>query len=94
MKFKLIIPLVFIFSYTAILGENIVQRLDRSVFYAALKSENVEEIDHELEVLKLAHSPEKEAFEGALLMKKAGLVKIPAEKLKFLNRGALNWKPN
>lgn len=89
MKFRLIFPLLFIFFCIAIQGKNILQKFDRSVFYAAIKSDKVEDINHELEILKSAPGSEKEAFEGTLLMKKAGLVKIPAEKLKLFKAGRI-----
>lgn len=89
MKFRFLFPLLFVLSYTAILGKNILQQFDRTVYYAALKSDKIEDIDRELEVLKSTHISEKDAFEGALLMKKAGLAKIPTEKLKLFKTGRI-----
>lgn len=63
------------------------QDFDRSAFYTALASANADGINRELTLLGAASIREKEAYEGALLMKKAGLVAIPAEKLKFFKAG-------
>ena len=47
------------------------------------------EINDELELLNSTSVSEKEAYEGALLMKKAGLAKIPVEKLKIFKKGRI-----
>jgi hypothetical protein len=58
---------------------------NRSLFYSVLSSESLEDVDHELTSLK--NSPEKKAFEGALLMKKSGLVSDPKDKLSLFKSG-------
>jgi hypothetical protein len=40
-------------------------------------------------LLNPASVPEKDAYEGALLIRKAGLVKLPAEKLKLFKKGRI-----
>jgi hypothetical protein len=61
--------------------------IDRSAFYAAISSDNVSSIDTQLDNLKAGSGNEKDAFEGALLMKKAGLVAKTSEKMRLFKAG-------
>ena len=81
--------LVFLFLFFS--GITIVQAqdFDRSFYYATMASGKIEDVNKQLELLHTSTISEKEAYEGALLMRKAGLVKIPAEKLKFFKRGRI-----
>lgn len=56
-------------------------------FYAALSSDNLASINAQLSVIKSSGVAEKEAYEGALLMKKAGLIKGAKEKLDLFKAG-------
>jgi len=58
-------------------------------FYAALKSGKMVEIDEQLELLTTTEISEKGAYEGVLLMRKAGLAKIPAERLRLFKKGRI-----
>lgn len=62
----------------------LIQKFDKSAFYDAMASGNITAIDNELDVVK-----GKEGYEGALLMRKAGLVKRPKEKLAFFKAGRI-----
>jgi hypothetical protein len=91
MKFTTMIVLLPLFS-----GMDLRERLpgkgqdfDRQAFYAVMASGDLDRLDGELSRVGSASIPEKEAYEGALLMKKAGLVARPAEKLKFFKTGRL-----
>ena len=81
--------LIFLFLFFS--GITIVQAqdFDRSFYYATMASGKIEDVNKQLELLHTSTISEKEAYEGALLMRKAGLVKIPAEKLKFFKRGRI-----
>lgn len=92
MKLSIIFALFFILSGGIVQGKNLKQNFDRSAFYAVMASGKMEDVNEELILLNSASISEKEAYEGALMMRKAGLVKIPAEKLKFFKKGVLNWK--
>lgn len=89
MKFRIIFALFFMLSGAIVQGKNLIQRFDRPAFYAAMASGKIENINEELTLLNSASINEKEAYEGALLMRKAGLVKTPAEKLKFFKKGRI-----
>ncbi len=60
---------------------------DRSAFYHAMASDNLDEINTQLTIIKGLSFNEKDAYEGALLMKKAGLVKKAKEKLSLFKSG-------
>jgi len=70
-------------------GESLKQDFDKPDFYAVLASGKLEDINKELILLNTASIPEKEAYEGTLLMRKSGLLKIPAEKLRFFKKGRI-----
>lgn len=89
MKLRIIFALFFILFGAIVKGKNLIQNFDRSAFYAVMESGKMEEINEELILLNSASISEKEAYEGALLMRKSGLVKIPAEKLKFFKKGRI-----
>lgn len=56
---------------------------DKTEFYSAFSSENLELVDKQLSILKKSSFKEKKGFQGALLMKKAGLVGNLREKLNL-----------
>ncbi len=59
----------------------------RVQFFKAFSSENMEQIDSVLKILEGAEEKMARAYEGALLMKKADLVKGAGEKLKVFKKG-------
>jgi hypothetical protein len=63
------------------------QPFDKARYYAVLASAGVDAIDAELSVLESASIKDNDAFEGALLMKKAGLLKRPKDKLATFKSG-------
>lgn len=65
------------------------QSFDREAFYAVMASGDLEEINNELILVRSQSIIEKDAYEGALLMRKAGLLKKPEEKLKAFKSGRI-----
>jgi hypothetical protein len=65
------------------------QTFDKSGYYRVMASGDLAAIDSELVVLTHAMPREKEAYEGALQMKKAGLLRRPKEKLAVFRSGAM-----
>jgi hypothetical protein len=63
------------------------QNFDLAAYYTILKTGGLEEIDKELSGIEDLRSPGKEAYRGALLMKKAGLLKKPKDKLEEFKKG-------
>jgi len=65
------------------------QNISKTAFYNAMSADEVATIDNELTVLQNSSSGEKGAYEGALLMKKAGLTKGPKKKLDLFKAGRI-----
>lgn len=90
MKIKILIALCLFQWFGAVAKVNYLkQGFDRAAFYNALKTTDIDEIDKELAVVDGSPFTEKEAFKGALLMRKAGLVKKPKEKLNLFKEGRI-----
>lgn len=65
------------------------QKLDKAAYYEAIASNSLSVVNNELNALQPLSGTEKEAYEGALLMKKAGLVVLPKDKLKYFKAGRI-----
>lgn len=89
MNFKPLISLLFLFSFIAVKGNIQNTAFDKSAFFNAMASDNVEVVNSQLAIIKTSSINEKEAYEGALLMKKAGLVAKAKEKLSLFKAGRL-----
>ena len=62
---------------------------DKSAFYSTMAANDISSINIQLNIVKSSSINEKEAYEGALLMKKAGLVTKAKEKLSLFKTGRL-----
>ncbi|HAO45350.1 MAG TPA: hypothetical protein PLZ45_02150 [Ferruginibacter sp.] len=60
---------------------------DKTAFYNAMASEKVDDINSQLSIVKALAVAGKDAYEGALLMRKAGLVSKAKEKLSLFKEG-------
>lgn len=78
-------------SGTVVLSKTIQQKLDKAAFYTVMDRGNLDEVNNEIDLVAASSSPEKDGYTGALLMRKAGLVKRPAEKLKFFKAGRIKF---
>lgn len=87
MNLRVFFILLLIFFYAVEPGYSQHREFNRSVFYNVLASEIVPDIDTQLRIVNESFIVEKEAYEGALLMKKAGLLKKPKDKLSFFKTG-------
>jgi len=88
MKYRLIFILLWLPGLVGS-AQPAVQGFDREAFYTAMASGNMEEINNELSMVRAGSISEKEAYEGALLMRKAGLLKKAEEKLKAFKAGRI-----
>lgn len=61
--------------------------IDKTSFFSAMASSNTRLMDAQLNTLKGFSGNEKEAFEGAMLMKKSGTLSVPAKKLAMFKQG-------
>jgi hypothetical protein len=89
MKLRIILLLLFVFSISIVKSERPLQNFDKAAFYAILKSGKIDDINQELSLLGSSSVSEKDGYEGALLMRKGGLLKIPGEKLKSFKKGRI-----
>ncbi len=80
---------LFLYLVTSFTGftQSSPQVFDRENFYAILSAGNIRHIDEELLLVEESAIAEKQAYAGALLMRKAGLVKKAPEKLKLFKEG-------
>src|SRR5271168_1276799 len=81
MKRCFFFTLLILLSGLAVRARPVFQGFDRARVYAVLASGNIEGIDSALAVLQVMSIKEKDAYEGALRMKKAGLLARPKDKL-------------
>ena len=89
MNFKPLISLLLLFSVFTVKANIITTAFDKSAFYAAMASDNMEAINNQLTIVKTSSINEKEAYEGAMLMKKAGLVTSAKEKINLFKAGRI-----
>jgi len=94
MKNKLVSSFLCMVAFFLVGAKPLVaQSFDKESFYAAMASGNMEKINAELETVRSASFAEKDAYEGALLMRKSGLLKKAAEKLKAFKAGRIKFDP-
>lgn len=77
---------------TSLNSKNLPQKFDKAAFYAAMSSGDLSVIEKELEVVIASSGPNKDGYEGALLMRKAGLVKGATAKLKHFKAGRIKFE--
>jgi hypothetical protein len=88
MKFRAVLTLLFaIFCVVLVQALKAQAKFDKAMFYRAIASENIQQIDTQLGILKGSDIAEKEGYEGALLMQKAGMKGGPKEKLSLFKSG-------
>jgi hypothetical protein len=87
MRISILFLVFLVFSGLNLRARNAPQTFDKSRFYRVMASGKVDDINNEIAVVSSSETSYKEGYEGALLMRKAGLLKIPAEKLKYFKRG-------
>jgi hypothetical protein len=74
---------ICIFGYTASAQPS----FDKNAFYTSIQSKDLNNINAQLKIVGASSIPEKDAYTGALLMRKAGLVKGPSNKLSVFKSG-------
>jgi hypothetical protein len=63
------------------------KQFDRDLFYKSIISNDLNLVEKQLECLNILTSPDKEALQGALLMRKSGLLMDKKEKLDLFKKG-------
>lgn len=88
MKIKIWFVLVILLLGTVAFSKG-APKFDKAKFYEVIKTGNKASIDEELALVISSDIIEKDAYEGFLLMRKAGLTARPAEKLKLFKAGRI-----
>jgi predicted regulator of amino acid metabolism with ACT domain len=89
MKFYTKLLALFILFAGLAYNRGVAKGFEKATFYSVLKTGKIADIDEQLELVKASYVSEKDAYEGVLLMRKAGLVKIPAERLRLFKKGRI-----
>jgi hypothetical protein len=89
MNIKMFFNLVFLLLVITGQANSQKTAFDKSAFYHAMASGDLDEINTQLNIIKGVSFSEKDAYEGALLMKKAGLVSKAKDKLSLFKSGRL-----
>ena len=88
MRIDFTVILIFLWLSSSSAGmNNFLQKSDRSEYYSALNSSDIDLIKSQLKNLAERGSEDTTAYTGALKMKLAGLLNSPAEKLKTFKEG-------
>ena len=89
MNIKVFTSLLILFSVITVKGSTQKTGFDRSAFYSVMAANNLDAVNTQLSIIKTSSINEKDAYEGALLMKKAGMVTKAKEKLSLFKAGRL-----
>src|SRR5579872_2299715 len=91
---RLIIVFICVLLITAGLAvaTPVQQKFEKAEFYSVMKSGDIAAVENEIAMLSDAPAKEKDGYEGALLMKKAGLMKKPKDRLKFFKEGRIKME--
>lgn len=65
------------------------QQFEKAAFYKVMDSGDLDAINAQIDVVKASSNNNKEGYEGALLMRKAGKVSGPSKKLKYFKEGRI-----
>ncbi|MFY9310720.1 MAG: hypothetical protein WAQ28_16865 [Bacteroidia bacterium] len=90
---------VLLFVLLLGLSSHVTFAFDKKDFYKVLASNALTEIESQFDAVKTLSLPERDAYEGALMMKKAGLQKDKKAQLKLFKEGkgklegAINKEP-
>ena len=87
MKLNIIITVFLVTSGMIVFGQKNKKDVNKSEFYAAMASESLDSINALLDIISKSSINNKDAFEGVLLMKKAGLVSGLSTKYKLFKSG-------
>jgi hypothetical protein len=89
MRLKLVFVLILFIAGGVVKAAVLPQKFDKATFYAVMKSGDLDGVTSQLEAIKEAPEKERDGYEGALLMKKAGLLRKPKDRLSFFKQGRI-----
>ena len=85
---KGLLVIAALMGYVHLFSQKDTGSFDRQSLYTALSSNSTAKIDQQLALVKQTNLTEKNAFEGALLMKKSGMISGPGKKLSMFKEGS------
>jgi hypothetical protein len=81
--------LIFLLTIGFVKATSAQQQFEKAAFYKVMESGDLDAVNAQIDVVKASSTNNKEGYEGALLMRKAGKVPVPAKKLKFFKEGRI-----
>jgi hypothetical protein len=87
MNLRIFFYLLLFFFFAVVKAKSQHQGFNKSAFYHVIKSGNSEEMDTQINIVKGSLIPEKEAYEGALLMKRSERLTKAKDKLTMFKSG-------
>jgi hypothetical protein len=88
MKIRIPAVLVLVLTVSLSYALRAQKTLDREKYYSIIQQEELQPIDDQLEALNTLSFKGKPAFVGALMMKKAGVIKGASKKLRLFKNGS------
>lgn len=85
--FPFVCTVILSFALHLAFAQNHIPGFERNAYYAALSSNELPAVEKQLDIILRSKPGQKEAFEGALQMKRAALIKGAANKLKEFKAG-------
>lgn len=92
MKLRVLVALLLFLPVTLVNGKNVFQKFDKAGFYAVMSAGTLADVNKQIDLISTSTHPNKDGYEGALLMKKAGMLARPAEKLKAFKAGRIKFQ--
>lgn len=91
MKLKISTLVLICFTFVQVHADDLsyCPQFDKKAFYEAIESEDISLIEEMFKPVKALSSPDKEAYEGALLMRKSGLLKDKKQQLSLFKEGKI-----
>jgi hypothetical protein len=80
-------PLVLIIIAATVLVSGTLPEFDRSAYYKVMEAGKIESIDQQIKIIETTGGINPDAYTGALLMRKAGMVKGLSKKLNTFKKG-------
>lgn len=87
MNLRISFCLLLFFFFAVVKAKSQHQGFDKSAFYNVIKSGNSEEMDAQINIVKGSLIPEKEAYEGTLLMKRSERLTKAKDKMIMFKSG-------
>jgi hypothetical protein len=88
-KWKIVLVSTVFFAFGFLKTGAAQQKFDKAAFYNVMSSGDMDAINNEINVVGDASPNNREGYEGALLMKKAGFPAPPKKKLKLFKEGRI-----